>query len=91
VEDLGILPNIVEIEERLKRTKEQKLGDQNVGPQIINIIVKIGLKQEDKEEGIIVEALLDSGVTVLVIGLEFARKNNFKKKKLKRPIYEKCE
>ena len=34
-----------------------------------------------------VEALLDSGMTELVISLEFARKNKFKKKKLDRPIY----
>lgn len=32
-------------------------------------------------------ALLYSGATVLVIGLEFARKDNFKKKKWERPIY----
>jgi len=37
VEDLGILPDIVEIGGRLKRTEEQKLEDQNVGPQIINL------------------------------------------------------
>jgi len=47
-------------------------------------MVKIGLKQED---GITMETLLNSGATGLVISLEFTRKNKFKKKKLKRPIY----
>ena len=39
------------------------------------IMVKIGLKQEDDEEGIVVEMLLDSGTTWLVISSEFVRKN----------------
>jgi len=34
-----------------------------------------------------VEALLDSSATVLVISLEFMKKNKFKKKRLERPIY----
>ncbi len=50
-------------------------------------MVKIGLKQEDDEKRIIVEALLNSRATGLVMSLEFARKNKFKKKKLKRSIY----
>jgi len=51
------------------------------------VIVKIGLKQEEKEKEIVVEALLDSSVMGLVMGLEFVRKNNFKKRRLERPIY----
>ena len=51
------------------------------------VIVKIGLKQKDKEERIAMEVLLDSGVIQLVISLEFLRKNKFKKKKLERLIY----
>ena len=35
----------------------------------------------------IVEALLDSGATELVMSLEFARKQGFKLKKVERPIY----
>jgi len=50
-------------------------------------MVKIGLKQKDNEEGIVVEVLLYSGMTELVISSEFARKNKFRKKKLERPIY----
>jgi len=53
------------------------------------VIVKIGLKQEDDKERIIVKALLNSRATGLVMSLEFARKNKFKKKKLERSIYEK--
>jgi len=34
-----------------------------------------------------VKALLDSRVTELVISLEFARKQEFKLKKIERPIY----
>ena len=33
------------------------------------------------------EALLDSGLTRLVISSKFARKNEFIKKRLERPIY----
>jgi len=36
------------------------------------------------QKGIMVEALLDSGVTGLVMSLEFAKKQNFKLKKLER-------
>ena len=53
------------------------------------MIVKIGLKQEEEEEGIVVDALLDSGVTRLVISEEFARKHRFRRTKLERPIYVK--
>jgi len=35
----------------------------------------------------VVEALLNNSMTELVISLEFTRKNKFKKKRLKRPIY----
>jgi len=51
------------------------------------VTVKIGLERIDTQEGIIVEALLDSGVTRLVMSSEFARKQGFKLKKLDRPIY----
>jgi len=51
------------------------------------VIVKIGLKQEEEEEEIVVDALLDSGATGLVMSEEFARKHSFKRIKLKRLIY----
>ena len=39
------------------------------------------------QEGVTVEALLDSGAIVLVISLEFAKKQGFKLKKIENPIY----
>jgi len=48
--------------------------------------VKIGLERIDTQEGIMVEALLDSGATGLVMSSEFAKKQGFKLKKLERPI-----
>ena len=49
-------------------------------------MVKIGLERIDTQEGITVEALLDSGATRLVMSSEFARKQDFKLKKLERPM-----
>ena len=49
--------------------------------------VKIGLERVDMQEGVMVEALLDSGMTELVISSEFAKKQEFKLKKIDRPIY----
>jgi len=60
-----------------KKEKEKLLGE---------VTVKIGLKQEE-EEGVVTEALLDSGATGLVISEEFARRHNFKRTKLERPVY----
>jgi len=51
------------------------------------VTVKIGLERIDMQEGIMVEALLDSGATGLMISLEFARKQRFKLKKLEKPMY----
>ena len=39
------------------------------------------------QKEIMVEALLDSGATGLVMSLEFARKQGFKLKRLERPMY----
>ena len=77
-------------EERLKKEKKERPVEvRKVEREKIlrEVMVKIGLKQEDDDEGIIVEALLDSRTIGLVISLEFARKNKFRKKKLDRPIY----
>ena len=49
-------------------------------------MVKIGLERIDTQEGITVEALLDSGATGLVMSSEFTRKQSFKLKKLERPM-----
>ena len=62
----------------VRQTKEKLLRE---------MTVKIGLKQEEEEEGVVTEALLDSGVTGLVMSKEFARKHKFKRMKLERPVY----
>ena len=50
------------------------------------VMIKIGLEKLDMQKGIMVEALLDSGATGLVMSSEFARKKGFKLKKLERPM-----
>jgi len=50
------------------------------------VTVKIGLERIDTQEGITVEALLDSGATGIVMSSEFAKKQGFKLKKLERPM-----
>jgi len=51
------------------------------------VTVKIRLKQEEEEEGVMIEALLDSGATGLVMNEEFARRHKFKRMKLEKPVY----
>ena len=51
------------------------------------VTVKIGLKQEKEEEGVVTEALLDSSTMGLVMSKEFARRHKFKRTKLERPVY----
>ena len=50
-------------------------------------MVKIGLERINMQEEVIVEVLLDNEITELVMSSEFARKQGFKLKKIKRPIY----
>ena len=50
------------------------------------VTLKIGLERIDNQEGVTVEALLDSGATGIVMSSEFARKQEFKLKKLERPM-----
>ena len=56
------------------------------GKVLREVTVKIGLERIDTQEGITVEALLDSGATGLVMSSEFAKKQGFKFKKLERLI-----
>ena len=49
--------------------------------------MKIELERIDTQEKITVEALLDSSTIGLVMSLEFVRKQEFKLKKLDRPMY----
>ena len=50
-------------------------------------MVKIGLERIDMQEEVTVEVLLDSGVMGLVMSLKFARKQEFKLKKIENLIY----
>ena len=51
------------------------------------VMVKIGLKQEEEEEGVVTEALLDSSATGMVMSEDFARRHKFRRTKLERPVY----
>ena len=51
------------------------------------VTVKIGLERIDTQEGVMVEALLDSGAMKLVMSSEFTRKQRFKLKRIEDPIY----
>jgi len=57
------------------------------GKPLREVTVKIRLERIDTQKGITVEALLDSGATGLVMSLEFAQKQEFKLKRLERPMY----
>jgi len=46
----------------------------NNGDLLREVTVKIGLERIDTQEGVIVEALLNSSATGLVMSLEFTRK-----------------
>ena len=65
-------------EEEVRKIKERPLRE---------VTVKIGLERIDMQEGITVEALSDSRAIGLVMSSEFARKQEFKLKRLERPIY----
>jgi len=66
------------IKEEKKEKKEKVLRE---------VMVKIGLKQKEEEEGIVIEALLDSGATGLVMSEEFVRKHKFRRIELERPVH----
>jgi len=76
-------------EERLKKEKKEKkdklikVRKVTEEKSLREIIVKISLERIDIEKGIMMEALLDSEVTVLMISSEFARKKKFKLKTLR--------
>jgi len=66
-------------EVKVRKAKEEEL--------LREITVKIGLERIDIQEGVIVEALLNSSATGLVMSSEFARKQEFRLKKIDRSIY----
>ena len=67
--------------EGIKKGKEVRKTE---GKPLREVTIKIGLERLDTQEGITVEALLDSGATELVMSSEFARKKGFKLKKLEK-------
>jgi len=69
------------------RSREEKERGEKKGKYLREVTVKIGLKQEEKEEGIIVDILLDNGATGLVMSEEFMRRHRFRRTKLERLIY----
>jgi len=69
---------VKQMKEERKEKKEKLLRE---------VTVKIGLKQEEEEEGVVTEALLDSSTTGLVMSEEFARRHKFRRTKLERPVY----
>ena len=50
-------------------------------------MVKISLERVNIQERVTVEVSLNSSMTVLVMSLEFAKKQRFKLKKIEKPIY----
>ena len=68
-------------------TDNTSMHNLDKGDLLREVTVKIGLERIDTQEGITVEALLDSGATGLVMSSEFARKQRFKLKKLDKPMY----
>ena len=71
-------------EEKAKSRVEKKEKKKKL---LREVVVKIGLKQEEDKEGSVTEALLDSGATGLVMSEEFARRYKFKRMKLERLVY----
>jgi len=48
--------------------------------------IKVGLEKLESHEGVVVKALLDSGVTGLFMNTTLAREKGFKIEKLKNPL-----
>ena len=72
-------------EEKAKREVEEKKKKKEKF--LREVMVKIGLKQEEEEEGVVTEALLDCEVTGLVMSKEFARKHKFRRIELERSVH----
>jgi len=68
--------------EGIKKVEVRKVE----GRTLREVTVKIELERIDTQERVMVEALLDSRVTGLVMSSEFAKKQGFKLKKLERPV-----
>ena len=68
----------------MDNTSYCNLDNENI---LREVTVKIGLKRIDTQEEVIVEILLNSRATGLVMSSEFTRKQEFKLKKIKNLIY----
>jgi len=78
----------------LREEKAKKKGNvRKVEDELLRKITgKIVLERIDIQERITVKALLDSRRTRLVMSLEFAKKQRFKLKKIKKTnLYKKCK
>ena len=77
-------------EERVKRgveVRQTKVERKEKKEKLLRkMTVKIGLKQEEEEEGVVIEVLLDSRATELVMSEEFVRRHKFKRMKLERLV-----
>ena len=70
-----------------ERSKKEREVRKVEGRPLRGVTVKIGLERINTQEGITVEALLDSGATRLVMSSEFAKKQGFKLKRLERLMH----
>ena len=71
----------------LSRIIDNKFYCSNNRNMLKEVIVKIGPKKIDIQKEVIVEILLNGKIIRLVMSLEFARKQEFKLKKIEIPIY----
>ena len=75
-------------EERAKREVEVRQTKVEIKKKkkkyLREVTINIRLKEK---EGVVTEALLDSGATELVMSKEFAKKYRFRRMKLERPVY----
>jgi len=84
------------IEELMKKVKELKKMKEKVQEEervvrctmrpLRTVWMKVGLEKVDTHEGVIVDALLDSGATGLFMNKEFVEKNGFRMEKLEKPV-----
>ena len=78
-------------EEKVKReieVRQTKVERKEKKEKILReVVVKIGLKQEEDKEEVVTEALLDSVVMGLVMSEKFARRHKFRRTKLEKLMY----
>ena len=71
------VPKAEEKEERVRKVEGKTLRE---------VTMKIGLERLDTQERVMMEVLLDSRATGLVMSSEFVKKQGFKLKRLERPM-----